>query len=282
MIFSFIFTISISFLVSKILTKKDLSKRKKETSLNYKWTAVIIGIIGFVMLFLLYLITNKFDSWLMALIFVAVMGAWQMDGRTKIDKNTKVKELKNEKYILFLRAFDSEVNIKKDVSKVNKIFSWAEKGDIDKHIKELIPISYSFISFGNPEDYLPQFGSTKVYTDNESWKNTIIDYISNADKILILEGLSDGLLWELEYIKNNISPSKVLIMTYPQAYRDSKSYKTHMDYMSFIKHLYSLGYTLPNMDVGANVVMSFDKNWNAKIEGQGTKFLSEYFKTHFA
>jgi len=271
MILSFIVILSIAFLLSKLLKKKDLSKISKETSINYKLTAIILGIIGLSMLFMIYIMTNKFDSWLMSLIFLAVAQSLQLEKRKKLNKEIKINDLKNQDYLLFLRDFHGENNIK-----IDKVFSWAEKGDIDKYISSLIPSK--IISFGNPEDYLPNFGSTKVYTDNESWKETIKEYIINSKKILILEGLSEGLIWELKYIRENISPSKVLIITYPSKYKDSKSYKKYMDYKDFSNQLYSIGYNLPTMDIGAEVLLSFDKNWNVKIEDQGTKFLSEYFK----
>lgn len=71
------------------------------------------------------------------------------------------------------------------------------------------------IGLGNPEDYAPMEGLTTSYFEDEGWQETFYHLAKDAKAIILLQGLSDGLSFEINTIKNNGWFHKLFVFTRP-------------------------------------------------------------------
>lgn len=289
---SFILTTSIAFVFAKILKKKNIRAREKRTSVNYRLVAFLIFFIGSALIAFDTVASGKPNGYLLFIVMLGIVLSLRMHNTSKANNIVDESSL-NNKYILFLRSFDSN----KILSKPKKSFSLYETWQhifgkivslvetlertkwltIDTYLSLILKSkNISFVALGDPEDYLPAPGSLKVYTDDDLWKEIAVKHIIQAGRILLLEGVSEGLLWELKYIRNNVQPEKVLVMTYPENFRNHNVYKKNLNYEEFSNRLNSLGYSIPKSYVDAGTIFGFDKNWNARILGHGNEFISEF------
>lgn len=77
------------------------------------------------------------------------------------------------------------------------------------------------ISLSDPDQILPTGGSLKIQSKDEHWKTIIKELLQNCRAIVIVEGESEGLIWEIERIREiyELHPDKVFIYVPSNKYR---------------------------------------------------------------
>lgn len=175
--------------------------------------------------------------------------------------------------IIFLRSFELDKNVLKGYTFdefICKCFS--QQGQ---------PI----ISLSDPDDFLPTGGSIKLQSFDDNWKEAIILLLQNCRAVVIFEGRSEGLSWEISKIRDFISPDKLFVATPPKSYREaawfrgqeSSQLKYSLSYVwsHFVEKLQSVGIEVAQKeDPGADRIFTFDNHWrsNTPIHIKGIKF----------
>ena len=137
------------------------------------------------------------------------------------------------------------------------------------------------ISLSDPNDFLPTGGSIKIQSFDERWKDAIITLFKSCRAVVIFEGKSEGLQWEIENLKKYISYDQLFIATPPKKYRylawcrgktkKEKKYAINFIWHNFAKHLDKEGFKVPVSDPGSDILITFNKKWVANHGGVSCK-----------
>ncbi len=180
--------------------------------------------------------------------------------------------------ILFLRSF--ELN-KSSLSSLS----------FDEHLCNGFPIKdQPVISLADPDVAFAE-GTIKIQAEDSSWKEAIVKLFERSKAVIMFEGKSDGLNWEIDNIKNYIPFNRFFIATPPNDYRtvawvtgstytsasmkiqvwwaqhfSKKSIKYAYNYIwkRFAERLSKVGIILPEQQPGSGCLISFDEKWNVK------------------
>ena len=68
------------------------------------------------------------------------------------------------------------------------------------------------VAVGVPEEELPPVGASRVYLDRQDWQEQIRLLMSNAQRTVILAGVSDGVLWELSEACARLEPEQLVLV----------------------------------------------------------------------
>lgn len=164
--------------------------------------------------------------------------------------------------IIFLRSFEID---KQQIK--GKTF--------DEYICQFMAIDeHPIISLSDPDDYLPTGGSIKLQSSDDKWKDAVITLLENCRAVVIFEGKSQGLKWEIENVMSLVgNHKKIFVATPPQKYREMAwcrggftdlAYSLNYMWKSFASYLSSEGLITPNENPGGSMVFAYDENWKAK------------------
>lgn len=112
--------------------------------------------------------------------------------------------------ILLLRSFELDK------------YPWWNNKVFDEELCDSIDISECpIISLADPDQILPTGGSLKIQSKDDYWKSVVEELLQTCRAIVVVEGSSEGLSWEIERIeeiyKNN--PDKVFFYVPRNRYR---------------------------------------------------------------
>lgn len=154
----------------------------------------------------------------------------------------------------------------------------------EKLFRPFVLSGFPVISLGDP-DSEKYGGSIKFEAKDDKWQNAIELILSDTSAVLMLEGKTDGLNWEISKIKQYINPKRFFVLTLPKKMRMDCWYPRNGEWFmpnreikaqdafaflwkSFASKLVEEGINVPTDNPGSGVVLMFDDNWNvsAKIE----------------
>jgi len=182
----------------------------------------------------------------------------------------------NRKSILFLRSFN--VDSLKCIRPITfkGLVPWDSKNINTKiTLEEAISDNINqkigpFIALGNPTDKIPTLGAYKDYIDDD-WKKLVKKYCNKSSLILVLEGQGDGLAWELEYIRKNISHKKILFLSHPKPFVSNSDI-----FVAFATLLKKCGYVVPHISTYTGNIYYVDEMWRLQILGEDINRINEY------
>lgn len=191
----------------------------------------------------------------------------------------------NNSPIVLLRSFKIDSN-----PRINgKVFdeTICENLDLDNN-----PI----VSLANPDEILPSGGSLKIQAKDSEWKEVVKEVLKNCRAVILVEGLSDGLHWEISKLKEYLDNKQLYVLVPSKAYRElawcyndeagaglysimrnvyhwmskvtfsgGKDRKKILGevWTDFSSKLQEFGIHTPDVFPGNNSFLSFDENWNA-------------------
>lgn len=133
------------------------------------------------------------------------------------------------------------------------------------------------VALGNPQSWLPEGGSHKLYASDAHWKTDVVRLVGKSRAIIVRLDDSDGLKWELEYLKNVVDPSNVFIVTEPQS--PYTTWEKRSDEWWFISKTYAeAGIALPKAFVPSGTILALSQTWQAVPLGTGIEDAREYVR----
>lgn len=281
--YGFAFNIVIIFVLCKYLLPeiKIRQIRKTSNSTNYSRWGFILSTIFFLDALLSFCLQIEtcwyvdekenlvFTILCLGIGFLISMGPYNIlkrYDRIKGEAERTISSLvTNRAPIIFLRSFEIDKFLIKGYS-------------FDEYIcRSFSMTSQPILSLSDPNDFLPTGGSIKIQSFDEKWKDAIIALFKNCRAVVIFEGKSEGLQWEIENLKKYVSYDKLFIATPPKNYRISawctvglgkeRKYALGFIWKNFSKHLNKEGFYLPSTDPGSDTIFSFNNNWEAVNSG---------------
>lgn len=102
---------------------------------------------------------------------------------------------------------------------IDKTPFWSSYSFDEKMCKSLQLDKYPIISLADPEEILPSGGSIKIQAKDEHWKKVVIEVLKGCRAVILIEGKSEGLHWEIETLKECINPEQLYVITPSYNYR---------------------------------------------------------------
>ena len=171
---------------------------------------------------------------------------------------------KEEKYSAYATNFRSEV--------VAPIYGSNVGVRFDEYFRAAVTSSAGpFVALGNPEDYIPPEGASRLYAKDSDWKERLDALARRALWIIVEIGSSDHLSWEFDHLRREGLQQKLFIIT-PPAREASRFVWWVIDFnryingigavswLQFSERLASLGYEVDRTDPGPGAVVTFDGN----------------------
>jgi len=124
------------------------------------------------------------------------------------------------------------------------------------------------VAIGRPGERLPQLGAARVYVDDDSWQDKVIEMIDRSNLVLMRAGETDGFWWEIARVREHMQPARVIILL-P---RKADHYERFRNRIA--PHL---PYALPNFEPGDGTgsfggLLWFDSDWTPHVERSKAPF----------
>lgn len=115
----------------------------------------------------------------------------------------------NNSPIILLRSFKIDSN--PTIS--GKVFdeTICENLDLDQN-----PI----VSLANPDEILPSGGSLKIQAKDSEWKEVVKEALRSCRAVILVEGLSEGLHWEISNLKEYLNYKQLFVLVPSRTYRE--------------------------------------------------------------
>ena len=120
--------------------------------------------------------------------------------------------------ILFLRAFRDD-HLSLELAKPSLLLRWLDPSSSPASIEFLILKNVDYlgplICIGNPKDKAPQAGAARKYLKDSDWQSFALKLMAESAYIIFGADSSEGLMWEIESIKEHGYIKKTLFIFPP-------------------------------------------------------------------
>jgi hypothetical protein len=209
-----------------------------------------------------------------SVIAIAALVSFRMAARARVARQQWLEDRRPPVFLLRSFRLDAvKLPIRRWLLSVIPWQGYAPDAPFDGHISQAIERRLGpFVALGDPEDYLPEVGANRLYPGDESWQAAFKDIASRAQRFLILEGNTDGLVWELAWLRRHVQPEKVFVATPPEKFH-AKSGPT---WRALVRAVGPLGYSIPASDPGPGCVFQLDHQWTARRVRQDAEAGEDY------
>jgi hypothetical protein len=118
------------------------------------------------------------------------------------------------------------------------------------------------VAIGKPGEKLATSGAARMYVDDASWQDAILEEMRRAQIVVIQPGLTEGVAWELTQVRRLVTPRRVLL-SLVRCWRDPEAFDTLSCIVSDTLGI-DLPRNIPFLDRPAFV--QFDTDWSASIQ----------------
>src|SRR5262245_8246672 len=120
--------------------------------------------------------------------------------------------------ILYLRSFNDEEDDSRlgrflrpgdrDIAHSTPAWGPREQDALAPIMAEIGP----YVAIGKPHEPLPELGAARAYVPDDEWQNKIREWLSRARLVIVREGATQGLRWEVAQLVSHAKPTQVLII----------------------------------------------------------------------
>ena len=108
--------------------------------------------------------------------------------------------------ILFLRSFDDE---KQRYGTPNRAFlGFSLELRLSNHFSRFGP----FVAIGSPKETVPEPGAARVLLSDDEWQSRVLQWIKDADLIIMYSGKTHWVNWELRRVLENGGAARLILM----------------------------------------------------------------------
>jgi hypothetical protein len=179
-------------------------------------------------------------NWVFQFLLLPILSLIFMLGRRlRADDAFKVLERDLRPAILYLRSFSAD-----HIEYNNHKFTSSEE-NLAKLLGRIGPV----IAMGRPGERLPRAGAARLYVHERRWQTVADQLIKRSGLVVLVGGNSPGLLWEMERLRDLVSPRRILIYNPPFG---QKHFEKHVQEIFHV--------ALPPKHRAARLIC-FDENW---------------------
>ncbi|MBM3163129.1 MAG: hypothetical protein FJZ79_07400 [Chlorobi bacterium] len=85
-----------------------------------------------------------------------------------------------------------------------------------------------FIAIGKPGEKIPGMGAARMYVSDDRWQSVVGGFFRKARLVVVQPGTTPGLQWEIQEIKQAVSPEKILFIL-PEKEADYHAFRSWID-----------------------------------------------------
>ena len=142
-----------------------------------------------------------------------------------------------------------------------------------------------FVDLGNPEDYYQMEGEARTYARDAEWMQHVERLVDRCSCIVAEIGISKNLSWEMNYLRQNGSQNKLIIMTCPvlvkagflDKFIASATKTKTITWPDFANSMSEFGYEV-GPDPGLGCVFTFDAEGKIIILKKGALTPEDYIQ----
>lgn len=188
--------------------------------------------------------------------------------KESVTEKIRIQEIDSNKApIVLLRSFEIMV-------KYGMVSATYDENLFSPFVREGYPV----ISLADP-DVAKYGGSIKFEAKDDSWQEAIELILSRTSAVIMLEGKTEGLQWEISRVKKFVTPEHFFVITLPEKMRMDCWYPKEgalfipnrkkkalraFDFIwrSFSAKLVNEKINTPQENPGNGAILFFDKDWN--------------------
>jgi len=161
--------------------------------------------------------------------------------------------------VLYLRSFESDsARVTGALAEILPMFPVWMGETFEEALAPAVNRFGPFVALGNPVDYLPTRGAVKAYQKDDAWQEFVLDLLRRAGVVILQEGATPGLRWELTQVRQRCSPSDVFLVTPDKSFARG-------GWDGFAKLLRETGWRVPDRDVGPGAVIGFRHDYEPVV-----------------
>lgn len=177
---------------------------------------------------LLLLMSGQFDASLLSIVIVIISfisSSYLFKASERISQ--KVRGLVFDKKIknptLYLRSFKVDNTSLRSEGTVSKLISLARfhkfiaGTTLEKELTEIMSIFGTPVAIGNKQGILEPWGASRIFSDENSWKNRVLEQAKISKKIFLIIDSTPSLIWEMNTIPKNTSIEKIIFIFPPES-----------------------------------------------------------------
>ena len=246
-------------------TRSPLDQISRKTRFPFGVLGLVLVALGALILYNLG--TSYFWSFVGFGCFALAAQCFSLQKRRRAKSADEVLALDERQPVLFLRSFSAEARTAVPLPSGGLRPPWSrdrtwEELLVEPFTRQLGPV----IALGSPEDYLPQLGSARTYPRDSDWFYAFQSFARRAACILILPGVSGGLLRELRWIRDNLEPARVYLLNPARA----------SSWSDFAATMRDAGFEMPARAPLGGSILGFTNNWCGYYAGRELATDAEY------
>ena len=94
--------------------------------------------------------------------------------------------------------------------------------DFEESIEDQFAPFGPFVAIGKPGERLPTLGAARNYYGDAEWKDAVAKWMDEALALIVIAGLTDGLGWELECIRERGYLGKLIVLMPPRVTKERR------------------------------------------------------------
>lgn len=240
----------------------------------YRYIAIIFFLIAFG-LFKLALYSAGYSGLLTLFIWVLAIGfssagvlLFRKAKNLRQKKGAEVINSDTRNPIIYLRSFldDAAASVTQNDGLAAKFLSVGLPQNLNSEEEQISFAVNAFgpmIAIGNPHEHIPQPGAARLYAENTTWKDVVIDLIKNSQLVILRVGETPGFWWEVNTVIQHVSPNKIIFLL-PNTFKKYIAFKNKLESQCNI--------TLPEdynpiivKGQTFSAVLAFDSTWQSSI-----------------
>ena len=154
-----------------------------------------------------YLVGQEISGPVFSIAFIC-MFCLCISWRHKLSKKKKdtldIKEIKGP-FVLYLRSF-------KDDAVTRKKVSFSDIRSEEEMVVEMMSDIAPVYAIGDPKDKKMPLGASRIYVDDEHWKDVVTQMMQRAEVVVLRLGATDSFWWEVETALESIPLGKLLFV----------------------------------------------------------------------
>lgn len=196
------------------LRKEAIAKRKRIVAVYFSLVAVALVVLSILMP--PYILANIFAAGVLCLTVLTEKN--DMDIYGNISLQTAEDFLKeNNRYYLYLRGFNDDHPFGEEVGTMEK-FNEALFAEVME-----LALGMPLCALGMTKEIDAPVGAIRVYVDDKTWQDHVLELMNKAEKIFILINTRKSCIWEIEKSKSMLDKT-IFIVDDIDRYSNVKKY----------------------------------------------------------
>lgn len=113
--------------------------------------------------------------------------------------------------VVYLRSFEADKLFSRRPLALGRLFSVrTEEQHLVEVLREIGPVT----AIGKPGEVLPRLGAKRIYTENSTWQDQVLEWFARATLVVIHvpPNPTEGIAWEIDRGLNVVAPQRLVLL----------------------------------------------------------------------